>query len=296
MIMKKFLVFSAGIIALSGSIFADTIVGTGTFSAMPIFSAFSTTTGTSSTEGSPFWNNNSGDGSQKNVGYLLTESGVAFGSTNVLGSGSVSNEYTAAGGADPTSFSFVRDTTAYNVSLLYANSSLNYQTSAPTTTVGIYDATTGMSYSLYSNAQTSSAATVGPTGVEAFPGIATSDVYDVYATVCYSQAGGPTLCNTYNSNTSLSSGAATSGLTLPTSLGGGAWNHFALFQLAGNGGYVIAFEDGNSTLNGEQEGDFNDLVIKFGTSALVPEPGTVGIIGLGLAGLGFLGRRRLLKK
>jgi hypothetical protein len=82
-------------------------------------------------------------------------------------------------------------------------------------------------------------------------------------------------------------------------LGGLGWNHFALFTLA-SGDEVIGFEDSPwlpGTANGSEGiGDFNDIIIALSPAISAPEPGTLAIMGLGLAGLGVLSRRRFAKK
>lgn len=50
----------------------------------------------------------------------------------------------------------------------------------------------------------------------------------------------------------------------------------------------LAWEDLNENVNG----DYDDLTLVIGTLRSVPEPGTVALVGLGLAGLGWRGRSR----
>jgi hypothetical protein len=57
------------------------------------------------------------------------------------------------------------------------------------------------------------------------------------------------------------------------------------------GTYWIGIED----LLGGGDMDYNDMVIKV-TSAPVPEPATMFLLGSGLIGLAGLGRKKLLKK
>lgn len=291
--MNKVLLASVAAVALSGSLLADTVTGTGTFTAFPSGFASSTPTWisnfTNPGAGTPFWNNASddtgigpGEGSSHlmNVGYVMTNTGGMTGATPVLGSDTVSTDYIGAGGADPTAFNFVRNAVAYDITLLFADSSDNTGMSwlggsaAVGSVLGYYVG--GTFTPIYTVGQTTSA-----TGTQAFnPGVA-GTTYGFYDTVCYAVSAG--LCTDYATYT-------TADGTFGNDMGGAAWNHFAVFQLA-SGNYVVGFTGANG-LFGENLGDFQDTVIEL---VAIPEPGTVAIMGLGLAAIGLLGRRRFVR-
>lgn len=303
--MKKIWIAAAAVVALSGSMMADTISsGSGGFSAMPSGASLLTTmtpwSSSNITTNSqvPFFNNPSSDiigGSHAvNVGDILTGSTPTL--PNPLGADTVTQYFSFLGGSGPNgqdpvgtstpvvsggttadgtplAFSLVRNAVAYNISVLFADSSMD-----PSTTFGTY---TGNTFTpIYSGVANNLTGT--PSNVMSFNPVGNGVTYGFYATVCYTSG-----CETYTS------GNGNSGVTNAGVNGGQAWNHFALFQLA-SGGYAIGFEDGNGQFT-EGIGDFNDIVIELSSSS-VPEPGTIAIMGLGLAGLGFLGRRRFAKK
>lgn len=300
--MNKLFLVAAGAVALSGSLFADTITGTSTAGASTLTTVVTPITGTSTwtsngtqpnpaVNGNPFWNNPSDDTfgtgttaqqHMANVGYLLTDTG-AFSTSTVghpLGSDTVATDYQNTDGSDPTSFNIVRTISAETITLLFASGGLDTgNTPSATgangafTQIGYYSGTsyTGSNGTILYNS-------VGPTPITT-PGSAAAfnatGTYGFFAVVCYAVNS----CETYTTN----------GNTGPYSA---AWDHFAAFQTAA-GNWVIGFTAQNG-LFGEMQGDFQDVV--FEISSAVPEPGTIAIMGLGLAGLGVLGRRRFAKK
>lgn len=309
--MKKLLVLSAAVVVLSGSMFADTVNNLGSaagFTAIPTTTSFTSgmTAWSSSfittNVQSPFWNNPSQDslvnGHLANVGDVLA--GLATGTnliggdlTGFVGTGDTvhGNYYAATGGSgDPNTggsaetvngmsgmttslaFNLTRNAAAYNIALLFADSS--FDTGSGTGTVfGTYTGS-GSSITLNQLFQPANH-TSGPIVPEG--ALNASGNYGFYATVCYSAGN----CETYTTGNG----------NFGTATGAQAWNHFALFQLA-SGSYVLGFEDANGMFT-EGIGDFNDIVVEL---VAVPEPGTVAIMGLGLAALGLLGRRRLVRK
>jgi hypothetical protein len=282
----------------------------------------------------PFWNDPSSDTGPAivtahvaNVGDVL--SGLATGTSPLnaanISAGNINGSYyaSASGNGDPISvtpagavsglpgtesvvpaleFNFVSSQTAMAVSLLFADSSQDTGTSPMGTVFGTYIVPNGGTIQKF---QIGGAIgdTTTPT---AFGNLAANffnnnTVYGFYATVCYaSSAGACTNSVTYTT------GVGNYSTNIPAGngfLGGLGWNHFSFFELA-NGDWALGFSDTPWALGSPNSvsglGDFNDAIFgitgnaPFTTSA--PEPGTIAIMGLGLAGLGVIGRRRFAKK
>jgi len=366
--MKKLWLISAGLVALSGSMFGDVIgAGTGVLTsitgtpistflpggAMPQATFNASAFPGAPATGTPFWNNPSSDGVAPpppqladghiaNVGDVLA--GLATGSnligTNLVGTPSAITPNTATsingswygnagGNGDPSTgapstisnvsvnggsstaateltpaleFSFQSQATAFNISMLFADSGNDTGSGPGGTVFGTYTETATNSGIFNLTPITDPVDTT--TGATT---IANNDVigggagafYGFYATVCYQVTGNAcTESVTYTTGAGNWSTNMASGNMFMGALG---WNHFALFELA-SGEEVLGFTDTPFSLasNTEGLGDFNDLVVGLvGNPALgssAPEPGTIAIMGLGLAGLGLIGRRRFVKK
>lgn len=315
--MRKFLPLAVVVAGLGGSVFADSISGTGTLVAIPATWTTPTFTGNpiSTNTQAPFWNNPSGDtiaNHVANVGDVLAglTTGTNLIGTNLSGS-TINGSYYAltandntAGGGDPETavsgtsaspglaFSMISNASSYNVAVLFADSSLDSPTALVPTVFGYYYGS-GASIQLHQLGSVSNNITGAPASLATNLQFASNgSIYGFYATACYLISDG----NCVGSVT-YTSGAGNFSNNLPVGssfLGALGLQHFALFQLA-SGEFVLGFEDYPAALGTGSEGigDFNDAII--GITA-VPEPGTIGIMGLGLAALGFIGRRRFAKK
>lgn len=281
----------------------------------------------------PFWNDPSSDTGAAivtphvaNVGDVL--SGLATGTSPVAANvtaGNINGSYyaSAIGNGDPISttalgavaglpgtdsavpaleFNFLSSQTAMQISLLFADSSQDTGTSPMGTTFGTYIVPNGGSIQTFQLG--------GPIGdtttPQAFGNLASNffnngTVYGFYATVCYASSAG--VCT---NSVTYTTGVGNYSTNIPAGsgfLGGMGWNHFAFFELA-NGEWALGFSDTPWALGTPNSvsglGDYNDAIFgitgnaAFGSTA--PEPGTIAIMGLGLAGLGLLGRRRFAKK
>jgi hypothetical protein len=311
--MKLKLMLVAGGLLAGAVAHADTLNNAAGFNqSSGAFSAFTLgTRGVCSpgcTDGTPFFFNTSGDtvngSTNASVGDFLNASG-SFGSP-VSGCPTCGVNYMASNGQmytqaanSPnfaTAFSFIRQAASLSITLLYANSSVNNNAE-----FGIYDA------SSQSNALNNHEV-VQPIGAltnlnnmigQTYNITQNYGLWGVYARTCDVNAanqacpGGNVV--TYFSNVAMN---GVNGDT-PAADAAATHMHWALFQSGTNAAvYYLALEDfalTSGTRNvTEGYGDYNDIILRIDTSG-VPEPATLSIMGLGLAGLGLLGRRKLKK-
>ena len=230
---------------------------------------------TSLGSGSPYWDDNSIDGSQYNVGYFLMGTGAFAGGTNYAPTGYVSQSGGYSGSDSPASLSMLQTSSTLTVTLLASVTANTLET------VGFYDA----SQTTVAGATASEVPLVGAPGPYG-SSIGIPTTYSVpmgedvgfYLTQCITYSG-PSTCSQYTtwfSNTALDSSSQ---------------QHFALFSSA-SGTLYLGVEDWSIPVTGfEQWGDFNDFI--FAVTS-VPEPATFGMLAGGLALLAACGMR--LKK
>jgi hypothetical protein len=323
-LMKLKLILVAAAMLVGTVAYADTLNNAAGFNqSTGVFSAFNQGTRGSCngmgvcTDGTPFWNNTSGDvvsssgnpgGSNlANAGDFLSAGG-AFGTGTVLGCSTCGTNYMASNGQmytqaanSPnfaTAFSFIRQAASVTITLLYANSSTNNNAE-----FGIYDASSQnnalMNHEVVQAVGTNLNNIIGQT----YSVTQNYATWGVYARTCSQNAptgacpGGPSgFVQTEFSNLAMNS------VNGDTPAADANHMHWALFQSGTNAAvYYLALKDyvftGTQTRNPtEGYGDYNDIILRIDTSiASIPEPATLSIMGLGLVGLGILGRRKLKK-
>ncbi|HLH43227.1 MAG TPA: hypothetical protein VKV74_09595 [Bryobacteraceae bacterium] len=281
---------------------ADTVYGTGSFVSFPMLGS-----------GTAFWDNASRDGpascgtnsacSGMNIGYFLTDSGnfpalcTYYGppstpnsacGTDYLGSQGQYYAQSSNSPNAPSNFGFLSSSLSIQISLLGAYGAKDFANNNPysgndPTTFGYYDA----SQNTLAGATASEVNIYGSGSLPAALGTTQSILpayanYGFYVTVCQSTVliGATWVCtatDTYFTNSSLNPA--------------GAHQQFALFTLASNPTtYFIGVEDNLSYDAVEGWGDYQDIVLKIGSSGLAPplptpEPVTFPLVGVGLLAL-----------
>jgi hypothetical protein len=310
--MNKLLAITMAAVAVANLAVADTVAPTGGTQWTQFPTNFASTLPASGVQGNPFWNDRSSDGAGLiGSGFILTGTGEALGGTAYLGNGSNAQYRSSTANVNnaPSSFSFVREASLINVSVLYTSAGFNtttqigiYNTTNPNQQVALFGPGTGAG-SLFNPFggpsgiyNLSAGATPSANNVNTNPG-GWGD-WGVYARVCPSV----TVCHIFYSDTGVSNNQSGSAFANDNGIANfealGAHAHFALFNLnsAANTFYV-AFEDSFNFNNIEAGGDYNDVILRFTTSAVVagiPEPASLSFVGLGLLGVGLI--RKFRKK
>lgn len=262
-----------GLLVIACVVKADTITGGGSF-----FSG-----GAAPNEGgSTYWDNHSNDGAHKNVGYFLTGTGAFAGS----GSWVSSLSWLGATYATPLqSLAFTPSGTNELLRVLgnFSGNSVEF---------GYYDANSA-------TPQSTLVALVSTDGAGGATGFTTTfkSTYASYGFYLrYTNKVGsvfvPSPADLYMSQTSKSGGNSSSEVANPGISGVGTFGphqHFTVFATGNPRSNIIAVTDAWGYYTGENGGDYQDLVISITD---LPEPATFGFIGLGLAALAVLRRRR----
>lgn len=261
--MKKVMCYGLAVLAmlaLTPPVFADTVNGTlgdgwQTWAASDL----------STQNGAPYWNNNSSDGSQANVGFYLLNTGYFStypptypgpGSAIPFWGQSFTSGSGTGGGAD-ASFDFT-PTGGSQAAL-----KIEVAGFAGQNTFGWYDVSSGTMHQLFSGPDSAGAtATFTPTGNYGFY-FGTPD-------------------GTFFTQDSLNTDTVGNDGT------NGPLQHFALFQQGTDGTYWLGMED--KTKTDGSDFDYNDMIVEVSP---VPEPGILLLLGLGL--IGGAGVRRYTK-
>jgi PEP-CTERM motif len=310
--MKKVNILAVAAVCLGSAAYADTLSGTG------VFSAFNPT--------GAFWNNVGSDvvngSSAVNVGNFLGDTGAFALNGNVTANCSTCGpNYEAAGGQMYTqasnnpnfasNFNFVKQAGALQITLLYANSAANVNAE-----IGLYDASSlANAQNLHTILQPS-----GAVNLNNAIGTSYAGTYNMYNGAALQGTANLANGSPYTNWGIYIRTCISGGQTLGNCPGGGAnivtyffnvtydqnvpvvdigHQHFALFQSGADASrFFVGLEDFPSPSNiVEGYGDYNDIILGIQTSASgVPEPATLSVMGLGLVGLGLFGRRKFNKK
>ncbi len=254
----RFLIAASALVVCSFVSKADTLNGAGSWQ--------SWTAATLATSGGPYWNNNSGDGAQYNVGWCLNGGGSCSmsnppGTLPYFGNGtaSVSNMWFSTGGSAVTvtlAGVFTTQTDAALHGIDYFGYYLADSTGAPIA---------GTSHQLFSTGQ--------PLSSSATFTVAANTSYGFYIENVQGQ-GGPFETDYWSYMDDTADGNSR-GNAFPN------FQHFAAFDSTTS--LYLGMED--STYSSDM--DYNDVIVNI-SAAAIPEPVPTALAGIGLVAFGLM--------
>jgi hypothetical protein len=204
--------------------------------------------------GTPYWDNTSFDGPKMNVGYCLTGTG----NCGMSGAPGILPYWgSSTGAADPSIFF---------------------------TSPGTSSATLQIEIAGYSGENTFGFFEIGPKSSVA----SMTEIFDGPASAGATTLFAPT--GDYGFYLWSPDNGGTTFYTLSDDNTGDIGNqHFAIFS-DGTGGYWLGMED--LSFSDPSDKDYNDMIVHIAPVS-APEPGTLGLLGMGLIALGGMARRKL---
>ncbi|MGA8025518.1 MAG: PEP-CTERM sorting domain-containing protein [Bryobacteraceae bacterium] len=250
--LAKQLSSAALLFAGAGFAFADTVNVTGQ-SASAIWQTW--TTAQLNNSGTPFWNNLSWDGPNKNVGFCLA--------------GAANCGMTAAPGALP----YVGQANGKAFSDFYFNSTGGTVTATMQAQIAGDAQYDGLGWYNVSNPSQYGLLFSGVTAAGATTTFTPSTEYGLFF---YNKASGINDIFLSQSSSALSNDQG--------------YQHFAVFD-GGAGNFYVGAEDLPSS---HTDFDYNDMLIEMQTqpASAAPEPGPMALVGAGLIGMGMIFRRK----